>query len=434
MTTPLQVTIMSLLLERRVRAPQDRYALFDGYYSAIYEREVNKKTPVGLLLDTQRSHIHALHEHVSVLLQARAEHAGDADALLPEDELHRLALTRLAREEFPAAEAQQLASRLVTAATDRLVLLVGRTAGTIGFEIRSLQEFMAARAIVHGPDTDVLRRLRGLAPSAHWRNVWLFAAGRIFTHHEHLRDSLVTILADLDTADIVALLIKPGARLAADLLMGDVGYNSPRYRRLLAKHTSELLDFFPSEDLHRLDGALFPVANEDTVARRLVDTAVDRALAGPGRSVLTALALLTLWDKRTGPMAAGGRQKHARVTSARGPELADWSAVVRPDPRGTGAMVIFRKPNLRGVFERYVGQQDISPDVKDALDRKLSPGHVWPESDGEAEAWALIADSLPMQEWQSAEILARVLVQWHGSLPAAEYVAELTDVRAGTEI
>jgi hypothetical protein len=35
MRSPLQVTIMSLLLERRVRAPQDRHSLFDAYYQTI---------------------------------------------------------------------------------------------------------------------------------------------------------------------------------------------------------------------------------------------------------------------------------------------------------------------------------------------------------------------------------------------------------------
>jgi hypothetical protein len=43
--------------------------------------------------------------------------------------------------------------------------------------------------------------------------------------------------------------------------MSDVGRNSPRYRRLLGKHAAELLEFFSNEDAHRLDGALFSVAN-----------------------------------------------------------------------------------------------------------------------------------------------------------------------------
>jgi hypothetical protein len=94
MTSPLQVTIMSLLLERRVRAPQDRYALFDGYYTAIFEREVGKDTPVAALLDQHRNHIHALHEQVGLQLQARSEHAGEAEASLTPDDLRQLAVAR----------------------------------------------------------------------------------------------------------------------------------------------------------------------------------------------------------------------------------------------------------------------------------------------------------------------------------------------------
>lgn len=37
MRTPLQVTIMSLLLEGRARVPRERYGLFSAYYSTIYE-------------------------------------------------------------------------------------------------------------------------------------------------------------------------------------------------------------------------------------------------------------------------------------------------------------------------------------------------------------------------------------------------------------
>jgi hypothetical protein len=59
------------------------------------------------------------------------------------------------------------------------VLLVPVLHDDIGFEVRSLREFMAARSLTSGPDDRVRERLSVLAPSAHWRNTWLFAAGRL---------------------------------------------------------------------------------------------------------------------------------------------------------------------------------------------------------------------------------------------------------------
>jgi hypothetical protein len=112
---------------------------------------------VGLLLDQHRNDVTLLHERVGLLLQLRAEHSGDAEALLPNQELHGLTLQRLLDEGHAEADAERLAKELVNAATKRLVLLVPLTADAVGFEIRSLQEFMAARALVAGDSATVLR-------------------------------------------------------------------------------------------------------------------------------------------------------------------------------------------------------------------------------------------------------------------------------------
>jgi len=177
MRSPLQVTIMSILLERQVRAPQDRHSLFDAYYQTIYEREIAKSRAIADLLEQQRSNVNWLHDQVGLLLQRRAEHAGDAEALLPNQELHDLAMRRLRDQGYADNLAERLAVGLVKAATDRLVLLVPKAQGAVGFEVRSLQEFMAARALVAGDDAVVLQRLELLAPAAHWRNTWLLAPG-----------------------------------------------------------------------------------------------------------------------------------------------------------------------------------------------------------------------------------------------------------------
>ena len=91
MKTPLQVLIMTIILERIGNLPPDRYQLFWRYYDTIYDRETAKNTTLASLLTQHRGSITQLHEAVGLTLQVRAETSGDSRALLPLPDLHRLA-------------------------------------------------------------------------------------------------------------------------------------------------------------------------------------------------------------------------------------------------------------------------------------------------------------------------------------------------------
>ncbi|MGW2287102.1 hypothetical protein [Streptomyces phaeochromogenes] len=203
--SPLQVAIMSLLMERRARIPQHRYELFTAYYDTIYAREVDKPTSTGQLLADHRFHIDWLHQHVGLLLQTRAAQDEQLDALVEEDELRERTQKRLLKETEDPGHAEALGRRLIDAATDRLVLLVAPEAGYVGFEVRSLQEYMAARALISGPEADIIARLESLAPSSSWRNAWLLAAAGIFPTKPHLRDDLQPAHLSLGTTGVVRL-------------------------------------------------------------------------------------------------------------------------------------------------------------------------------------------------------------------------------------
>jgi hypothetical protein len=83
---------------------------------------------------------------------------------------------------------------MVTAATKRLVLLVPAEHDTVAFEVRSLQELMAGRALSVGTEEEIRERLYLTATSPHWRNTWVFAAGRTFADgSDRSRDLVVTI-------------------------------------------------------------------------------------------------------------------------------------------------------------------------------------------------------------------------------------------------
>jgi hypothetical protein len=300
MSTPLQVTIMALLLEGRERAPQARYALFEAYYDTIYAREVAKPGEVGRLLEEQRAHINALHERIGLALHVQAEGTGGADASLPQTELRNLAITTLENSGYSSAHSESLADKIVAAVVNRLVLLVPKRLDDVGFEVRSIQEFMAARAIVTGTDGSVMQRLRLIAPSVHWRNAWLFAAGRVFSVRGHLRLSLIALLRELDAEEMISMLVAPGADLALDLLDEDIATSYPKLQRMLAQHALTLLDFPPDQDLKRRSLVLFRYAVRDNLIRSAALQAIDQALlANPARA-MSARVVGQAWRSQDG--------------------------------------------------------------------------------------------------------------------------------------
>ena len=308
MRSPLQVTIMSLLLESRERAPQARYALFDAFYQAIYSREAAKPGQVGRLLDELRPHINALHDRVGLLLQVQAEQAGDSDAALPQDELRALALLRLEAEGFTRSDAKRIAGLVVRAVTHRLVLIVPKALNEVGFEVRSIQEFMAARALVTGKDTAVLSRMKLIAPSAHWRNTWLFAAGRVFSEREYLRRDLIALVEDIDNQDVLHVIVAPGADLAVDLLDDDLAVTTPALQRALARHALTLLRCPPDHDIRRRASILYRCASTDSVVRAAAEQAIEQALGGSYAQLAAADQLLDVWEHESGGLGLRARQ------------------------------------------------------------------------------------------------------------------------------
>lgn len=304
MRTPLQITVMSLLLERRSRAPDNRYQLFDTYFETIYAREVAKEGYLGALLDEHPNDISYIHQRVALNLQMRAETSGETKSLLDNDELERLTVERLLAEGMEPDPAAKLAKRLLKAATDRLVLLVPLVQDKIGFEVRSLQEYMAAKALTSGPDDLIMQRLSILAPASFWRNTWLLAAGNVFHQREHLRSRIVSVLSEMDSESTLAHLLMPSAGLALDLLDDDVPGKAPLYQRIISKHALQLMDVPPSYQLERLAVILRRVASSDTSVRQMVQQKIDESLKTADYRKICAVLFLGWWADDEDPWAS----------------------------------------------------------------------------------------------------------------------------------
>ncbi|MEU4172958.1 hypothetical protein AB0F46_39575 [Streptomyces sp. NPDC026665] len=305
--SPLQVTIMSLLVEKRARMPQNRYELFDAYYDTIYMREADKPNVTGQLLLENRQHVDWLHQCVGVLLQTRATQS-EQDSLMLKSELDDRLYQRLEEEIDDASRAGILTTKLVEAATDRLVLLVApHDADHIGFEVRSLQEYCAARALISGPEAHIIPRLESLASQPSWHNTWLLAAAGIFTTKEHLRSELVMALDSVDGANSANMVLLPGAVLALDLLDDDLAQQHPKHQNLLVERAAKLITR-SDEDVSRVADILLQAAGRHPEANARLERAARDAASSRGTRLMNACQVLAHWSKEPGSLGALSRR------------------------------------------------------------------------------------------------------------------------------
>jgi hypothetical protein len=427
MRTPLQVTIMSLLLENRERAPRARYSLFEAYYQAIYTREATKPGRLGEILETLRTHINALHNRIGLLLQVKAEHEGELDAALPQEDLRKLAVLRLTAEGYSDKDADKLAEQVLNAVTHRLVLLVPKALDEVGFEVRSIQEFMAARALVSGRDEAILSRMSLLVSSAHWRNTSLFAAGRIFFEREHLRRDLITEIEDTDSQDVLNVVVAPGADLALDMLDDDLAIGTPGLQRALVRHALTLLRCPPDEDLKRRAGVFYRCAS-DAVVRAAIDQAIGDALRGSPLQQSAANQLLESWQAEIGGLGLKARQIIAsqKIAEARKPQPKPWEKY-REERRPSIFEIIddvLDEENLNQEHRRLVDSaiQNIFKDPHPKLEGPLAEALYLPEC---ASAMSKVVLGLGGYPANAAK-LRIILRNWNSRRPVGPEVLQAT--------
>lgn len=254
MQTPLQVTIMATLVDQIGQPPQERWRLFQQYYEVIYRRETERDIQASRVLQQRRAEVNAIHNRVGLLLQSESERAGKTESRLSAERFSNLVRAHITEEGFEDEEIESRVREITDAATQRLVFLVGLEQDRIGFEIRSLQEFTAAEALMDGGDEQVQKRLEAIAPSVHWRNVFLFAVGKCFAERQFLRNMIIGICEQLNDEenDSLAGATLAGSRLALDILEDGVAREQPKFARRLANLALRLMDLPGSHANQRL--------------------------------------------------------------------------------------------------------------------------------------------------------------------------------------
>jgi hypothetical protein len=265
MRSPLQVTIMTTLVARFARLPQERYRLFEHYYRTIYDRETSREGPLSVILSARKTDIDIIHYRVGLLLQSESEQEGKTESRLSDARFRAVVQARLREVEVREPEATKLLDLITDSTLQRLVFLVRRQEGGIGFEIRTFQEFMAAEALLNNGERLSIERLRAIAPIVHWRNVFLFAVGICFVRHEYLLDTIESLCRQLndDPNDPVGSTVLLGSRLALAILEEDVARQNHKYERLIAKVALELVELPDREAVSQL-AAVYQAELDDT--------------------------------------------------------------------------------------------------------------------------------------------------------------------------
>jgi hypothetical protein len=183
------------------------------------------------------------------------------------------------------------------AATERLVLIAPRGEGGFGFDVRSLQELMAAKHITNGATDEVLQRLRRLAASPHWRNTWIFAAGAIFAaRQEHQLPLLVELVEriDEDAPQRLGRVVHVGPRLALALLDDGMARSWPVWRDRLVTQALRVLAEPEPADLEALTAGLVRFAASGSDQRKTVAAGIRAALSGTKQMRSTSESLQEL--------------------------------------------------------------------------------------------------------------------------------------------
>ncbi|MBR1167648.1 hypothetical protein [Bradyrhizobium liaoningense] len=288
MVTPLQVTILHFIVDTGGGVPTARWTLFNEYFEVLKKREKSKGGELQRILERHSLHLGPIHYRAGLVLQTDSEHSGGAGSTFTQDRLRHLIRNYLGSEGFVDPELHHRVEELMKLATDRLVLLSQQIEGTVSFEVRSLQEFMAAAALTSGDQEIMELRLSHIAGNSHWRHVFQIAASRCFADDSfHYRRATITQIArqmDSLEPDMTA---GNGARLAVDLLFDGIALDQPNFRRPLIRHALEQLDLGSTAVDDRLASVCDATASD--IVREVTSRKI---LEGKPTSTLSAWKLL----------------------------------------------------------------------------------------------------------------------------------------------
>jgi hypothetical protein len=209
-----------------------------------------------------------LHQNVGFLLQYRGEVSSNQGVSVETSELMSLIDVHLKNAGFEGVEKDELVSRIVGITNQRLVFLTNKNDNEWSFEVRSLQEYMAAERLLSRADAQIIEdRLRSIALSSYWRNVFLFAVGKSFNQVDRLDlcDKIFSICFDLGATDTKEIIYSwHGQELALEILMSGAVNTNPNFTKKFYSISLGLLDLPNPESM---GSEFFNILGSDKIDR-----------------------------------------------------------------------------------------------------------------------------------------------------------------------
>lgn len=259
MKTPLQATIISILVKSGGKPPHERYSLFRQYYDTMVRRE--KQKGVMATLNDHTDWLQEIHFLVADRLQRESEREGNPSAEISKGDFNELIKKYIIEnlDEFyeKPEEIDNKTDEFMKTVTDRICFLCENREGYYSFSIRTMQEYFAGTYLVKGVgDDEAMQNMREIAYKSYWRNVLLFALGYIELEKKNLEKGIGNLCAEMNgrdnlvqaeyTAENVCLF---GSWLALDILAEDIfkGKNQNKYIEIATK----ALPFFETSNYNK---------------------------------------------------------------------------------------------------------------------------------------------------------------------------------------
>lgn len=262
MQTPLQVTIITILVKSGGEPPRDKFSLFKEYFEIIIKRE--KQKGMGTILNDNQDLIEGIYYLLGYELQKRSVSIEGSDALISLDDMCALIKLKLSEDGITedTESYQELLSGAYSMIVNRINFASEISEGYIGFSIRSMQEFLAAVYIVRNVGDKTLGSLlKELAKSSYWKNTFIFVVECIAKEKIYYLDFLIdTILGELNGKDLpidnidTLSCVHYGSQVAFNLLSNNIFKNKPKYENKLCKYISEYCELQYLNDIAKIPG------------------------------------------------------------------------------------------------------------------------------------------------------------------------------------
>lgn len=232
MQTPLQATIISILVKSGGKPPHERYSLFRQYYDTMIRRE--KQKGIIATLNDNTDWIEEIHLYIADRLQRESENAANPSAEIGRGELEEVIQQYIDENKDSYYETdgdlEKKVKEFLLVITQRICFLCENREGFFSFSIRTMQEYFAGTYMVKGVrDEEAMENIRRVAYNSYWRNALLFALGYIELEKKALEAEIGILCGEMNgrdnllisdyTEDNICLF---GSWLAVDILAEDI--------------------------------------------------------------------------------------------------------------------------------------------------------------------------------------------------------------------